>query len=206
MPRPVRLPLARGFSLLEVMVAVIVICVGLLGIAKMQSLALSNTSTSRERAIAALQAAGMASAMHANRDYWNAVPGPSFQVTITSNPTVVSVPLDANLQGFTTDDLTGAAGGSLKACIASAAGTNPLCSAVQLAGFDLARWWAESLQPSLPNPSALITCSQVAGNAAPITCEIQISWSEKAVAMNSQETPQTTGQFETPTYTLYVQP
>ena len=39
-----------GFSLVEVMVALVVICVGLLGIAKMQALALSNTTTSRLRA------------------------------------------------------------------------------------------------------------------------------------------------------------
>ena len=54
----------RGFSLVEVMVAVIVICVGLLGIAKMQALALSNTTTSRLRALAAIEAAGLASAMN----------------------------------------------------------------------------------------------------------------------------------------------
>ena len=37
---------ARGFSLIEVMVALIVIAVGLLGIAKMQSLALMATNCS----------------------------------------------------------------------------------------------------------------------------------------------------------------
>src|SRR5690349_21912373 len=61
---------AAGFSLVEVMVAVVVICVGLLGIAKMQALSLSNTTTSRQRALAAMQAASIASAMHSNREYW----------------------------------------------------------------------------------------------------------------------------------------
>src|SRR5205823_9766606 len=58
---------SRGFSLVEVMVAVIVICVGLLGIAKLQALSLSNTTTSRLRALAAIQVASVAAAMHSNR-------------------------------------------------------------------------------------------------------------------------------------------
>jgi len=40
---------SRGFSLVEVMVAVIVICVGMLGIAKMEALSVSNTTTARLR-------------------------------------------------------------------------------------------------------------------------------------------------------------
>ena len=47
----------RGFSLVEVMVAVVVICTGLLGIAKLQALSLSNTSTARLRSLAAMEAA-----------------------------------------------------------------------------------------------------------------------------------------------------
>jgi len=43
-----------GFSLVEVMVAIVVICVGLLGVAKLQALALSNTTTARLRSLAAL--------------------------------------------------------------------------------------------------------------------------------------------------------
>ena len=57
----------QGFSLVEVMVAVVVICVGLLGIAKMQAMALSNTTMSRQRSLAAIEAASIASAMHSNR-------------------------------------------------------------------------------------------------------------------------------------------
>jgi type IV pilus assembly protein PilV len=188
---------ASGFSLMEVMVAVIIICVGLLGIAKMQSLSLSNTTVSRQRAVAAFEAASMASAIHANRDYWSQVPA-NFQVSITSNPTTVTS-TDATLKG----DIA-----APSACIATAAG-GALCTAPQLAGFDVARWWNNSLSVLLPNPSALIQCSQIAGAAAPISCQIQITWSEKAVAMNAQETAQANVanvQFQTPTYTLYVQP
>jgi type IV pilus assembly protein PilV len=194
---------SRGFSLLEIMVAVVIICVGLLGVAKMQSLALSNTTTSRQRALAALQAAGMASAMHSNRDYWNAVPGNNFTVSITSGaPVTVAVPNDAALQADIVADLA-----ALNACVATTVGVNAACDATQLAAFDLARWWVNSLTPMLPNPATTITCGQPpAGNPGPMACTIQISWSEKAVAMTKQENGQNGGFFETPTYTLYVEP
>src|SRR5579871_1202658 len=61
----------HGFSVLEVMVALIIISVGLLGIAKMQALAIASTTTSRTRSIAALEAASLASAMRADRAYWS---------------------------------------------------------------------------------------------------------------------------------------
>jgi len=203
---------ARGFSLLEVMIAVIIICVGLLGIAKMQSLALSNTNTSRLRALAALQAAGLASAMHSNREYWSNVPGNNYAVTITAGtPPGVSVPNDAVLQAQVIADIATAP--NINDCIATAVGATAACPngtsqlAARLAAFDLARWWVNGLAPMLPNPSATISCAQPpAGNPGPMACTIQIGWSENAVAMNAQENGQAGGFFETPTYTLYVEP
>ena len=65
-------PIARkmtGFSLIEVLVALMVISVGLLGIAKMQALSQSNTQTSGSRAIASILSASLASAMHANKQW-----------------------------------------------------------------------------------------------------------------------------------------
>lgn len=193
---------SRGFSLVEVMVAVVVICVGLLGIAKMQALSLSNTTTSRQRALAALQAASIASAMHSNREYWA---GPSvaagLTVSITGNPGTVTVIGDPVLQAQTAADLT-----NLNACVAAAAGTIAACNFTQLAAFDLARWWVNSLRPMLPNATASINCPLIpAGNPSPISCTVQLQWSERAVAVNAQSAVNA-GQFQTPTYTLYVQP
>ena len=75
-------------------------------------------------------------------------------------------------------------------------------NAQNLAAFDLA-WWLTSLNSLLPNPGATISCSP----AAPAACTIQITWTESAVAMNSQETNAPNAhQFQTPTYTLYVEP
>jgi type IV pilus assembly protein PilV len=197
---------ARGFSLIEVMVALIVICVGLLGIAKMQALSLSNSTTSRMRSLAAIEGASLAAAMHSNRQYWaNTAP-----TTVTVNPGVIAS-TDAALAAAATADLT-----NLTACF-GAPGTTAKCAALPLAALDLARW-STSLNallppPPAPNSMATISCPPVAG--APTSCTIQISWGEKAVAVNQQQTAaatsaqclaSATGCFQVPTYTLYVEP
>ena len=184
---------ARGFSLIEVMVALIVICVGLLGIAKMQALALSNTTTARLRSLAALQAASLAAAMHSNRQYWGTTP----PATITVAQLAIASS-DAALAGQAGTDLANPA-----ACVGNNSGA-VACTAAQLAASDVARWITD-LNTLLPNDTATVLCPPIAA-ATPAACTIQISWTEQAVAMNQQEATVTTGQFETPTYTLYVEP
>jgi type IV pilus assembly protein PilV len=185
---------ARGFSLVEVMVAVVVICVGLLGIAKMQALALANTTTARLRSMAAFEAASLASSMHSNRNYWATTP--PLSVTSTSNsgaaPTIASS--DAGLQTAVGNSI-----GSWPAEPATCVEVS--CTPVDLAGFDFA-WWLASLNGLLPNPSASIACSQI----APAACTIQISWQENAVNNNKSEANNLGSQFSNPTYTLYVEP
>ena len=67
---------ARGFTLLEVMISLIITSIGLLGIAKIHALAYSSTATAGVRSLVALQTAGLASSMHANRGYWAAGAAP----------------------------------------------------------------------------------------------------------------------------------
>ena len=45
----------RGFSLIEVLVALIIIGVGMLGIAKIQALSYASTGTAAQRSIAAIR-------------------------------------------------------------------------------------------------------------------------------------------------------
>jgi type IV pilus assembly protein PilV len=184
------------------MVALVVICVGLLGIAKLQALALSNTGTARLRSLAALEAASLAAAMHSNRQYWANTPPTT--VTVTPNaapapPTIVSS--DAAMGAAATADLGAAFPALPQTCIGNAA-SGAVCPAVNLAAFDVA-WWLTSLNNLLPNPGATINCS----NAAPAACTIQITWTENAVAVNAQQSNAPNAQqFQTPTYTLYVEP
>lgn len=196
---------ARGFSLVEVMVAVVIICVGMLGIAKMQAVSLSSTTTSRQRALAAMQAASIASAMHSNRQYWAgtfvAAANPS--VFISGRPGAV-VSTDAALKAQATTLLANPT--AINLCIAGAAGAAVPCTNTQLAAFDLTRWWVNSINNMLPNAQATITCTPPpAGNPAPVACQVLLTWTERAVAVNAQSQA-AAATFETPSYLLYVEP
>ena len=74
---------AAGFTLLEVMIAMVITAIGLLGIAKIQALAYSRTSSTGIRSLVAIQAAGLAATMHANRNYWSLGSAPD-PITITN--------------------------------------------------------------------------------------------------------------------------
>lgn len=166
---------SRGFSLVEVMVALIVVSVGLLGIAKMQALALSSTGNARLRSLAALEAASLAASMHADRTYWSAGPTTA-PITITGTPA-----------GPTISDATLA---TVRSCTGSG-GTRPTaCTATQMAAEDLQQWAGGGavtggLQTLLPNYQATISCESAA--ATPVTCTISIQWSEHLVNSNTQE-------------------
>ena len=69
-----------------------------------------------------------------------------------------------------------------------------------MAFYDL-QLWAAALQAVLPGYLATITCTTTLN--VPVTCTIQIQWSENAVAGDVQ---QTMAGLNQPTYTLFVQP
>ncbi len=167
----------RGFSLMEVMVALVVCSVGLLGLAKMESLALSSTSVANSRSLAAIEASSMAAAMHANPGYWSAGFAPATTIVSAAN------------------NFSAAA-----SCLNAAAGGAGPCTPSNLAFFDLQQW-ANALAAVLPGYVATITCSTV---GFPVTCTIQIQWTEQAVAANAAQTQ--IGALAAPTYVLYVQP
>ena len=198
---------ARGFSLVEIMVAVVVICVGLLGIAKMQALAVSNTATARMRALAAFEAASLASMMHSNRNYW------ATAQAVANSPMSISIPAGTTGLAGVTFVPSGFAPQSLTACMTGAVAPGPVCGlnladgAQVLAGMDVTRWayYLTGTQAVLPNLTATITCQ---GALQPPSCIIQMQWTETAGAVNTSEIsgPITTegGVFDY--YTLYVAP
>jgi type IV pilus assembly protein PilV len=197
---------AGGFSLVEVMVALVVVAIGLLGLAKMESLALSSTNVSGLRSLAAIEAESLASQMHANRGYW-ATAGVTTAVTVTVAGGALSIS-DPTLS-------------QTAACNLPYASQAPSCTPLVMAGYDLVRWGTNTFignggNPAvLPGGSATITCTPLVTNVSPASCQVAITWLDNAVAVNKQQTGITQGNLTTyqnaaytlkSTYTLYVQP
>jgi type IV pilus assembly protein PilV len=201
----------RGFTLIEVMVALFVTAIGLLGIAKIQALAYASTGTASVRSLVALQAAGLAASMHANRSYWAAGFAP---IPITINGTTITggslntegLPIGLGYFSVSGQGYCEAGSGNTPC-----AGPNP---GEFMAASDL-HTYATALNGMLnnSNPTTTINCPLIAGQ--PMNCVIQVSWNEKAVSISKQSATDTTQcttasatdacQFN-PTYTLYVEP
>lgn len=178
-----------GFSLVEVMVALVVCSIGLLGLAKMESLALASEDVSGTRTIAAMQASSLAAMMHADRGYWG-----------SSSVTASAVVTGGGGSYAVTD------GTLAYSATPSCTGTNP-CTTVQLAANDLYNW-GTGLQSLLPGYQATMACTPAVA-AAPVTCTITINWVENAVAANAQQTnisSITSSASGSPSYTLNVEP
>jgi type IV pilus assembly protein PilV len=181
----------RGFSLVEVLVALLVISIGLLGIAKMQALALSNTNGGRLRALAAIEAASLASTMQADRNYWGNVSSALTVSVSTSSPTS-AITMTSSDSNFPT---------TVPSCLY--AGSYVPCTPIKMAAYDL-NSWATDLQSVLPVSAASITCTALTTTPpAPVSCQIQINWVEQNTLANTTET--TTG-MASPSYTLFVNP
>jgi type IV pilus assembly protein PilV len=172
---------ARGFSLVEIMVAVVVICVGLLGIAKMQALAVSSTTTARLRAMAAFQAASLAAIMHSNRTYW------ATAAAVANSPTTIFIPAGATAATITYTPAAFVQASSSTFCIDTVAQPAPKCpgtaGAAELAGMDITRW-AIAMIGLLPNLTTTINCQ---GAIQPPSCIIQMQWTEQTGTVNSSE-------------------
>jgi len=192
----------RGFSLVEVMVALVVCAIGLLGLAKMESLALSSTGIAGNRSIAAIQASSLASAMHANRAYWAAGLAPAaVTVTVTAGNWVIN---NANLAAAPLY-ATGAYPAAPNGCTTPATLGTP-CSVDQMAANDLQDWSA-ALAQLMPNSLATISCTTATN--VPVSCNIQIQWVENAVGSNESQTQANLTAMinaNSPTYVLFVQP
>jgi type IV pilus assembly protein PilV len=195
---PARRASSRGFSLIEVMIAVLVVSLGLLGVAKLEAVSYSSTTVANKRSLAAFEAASLAAAMHVNRGYWAGTDPAGANITLQSTAFTV-VTGAANLAvslGTVAPAIPGP--GTCASLITP-------CAVTDLAAYDLVNW-AASLNAVLPNETATIAC----GALTPIACTIQINWGESSVATTSAEAVQQAANpnaaFETPTYTLYVQP
>jgi type IV pilus assembly protein PilV len=173
-------PLSRrphGFSLVEVMVALIVMSVGLLGIAKMQAVALSNTAVASTRSMAAIEASSLAASMHANRGYWSST----------------AVPATITLQGAVAPPVA-------PDCVAA------FCTPANLAAFDLQEWTKAAAQVLPPDYVATITCTPL-DTPQNCKIAIQWNEKSVALNTNGKDQAGDTNiALNVPKYELYVEP
>ncbi|OBS09546.1 type IV pilus modification protein PilV [Acidihalobacter prosperus] len=182
----------NGFSLIEALVALLVITIGLLGVAGLQALAVNNTHSASLRSIAAMEASNMAAYMAANASYWAYVAPAGLTVT----------PIGASAT------FTGAGASVLASAMpSSCTGTSSNCSAKGMAAWDL-RNWGIGLGRQLPAAQGHVACYTAVND--PMTCVISVQWREKTLALNAPgasgtavaPAPSTTMQ----TYSLVTQP
>jgi len=198
-PRPRQL---RGFTLIEVLVAILVVALGLLGLSKMQALAISNTQVASVRSLISLQASSMAAAMQSNRVYWAGV----LPANAPVGTAALAPPASFSATGTVVTNGPTASSTNTTFCSSATLPTSAQCSATDLAAADL-QLWANTMNSLFPSYSAKFVCSNTAATStAPVTCSITISWSEKYVALNSTTATGSAAQTATQSFTLYVTP
>lgn len=177
---------AKGFTLLEVLIAILVTSLGLLGFAKMQALAVSSTEVASTRSIIAMQASSLAAIIHGNPDYW-ATGSISFK---SSGTTITQTAGGSGLNGSTI-------------CAAASNPTSPLCTSTELAAYEV-KGWVTGLNNLFPGATTSTDCVMPANG--PTNCIISIVWTEKYVSATKDQASESYATRGKRSYTLYVQP
>ncbi len=176
---------AAGFTLIEVLITLLVVSVGMLGLAKLEAAAVSESKVSRVRSLMSFQAESLASLMRANRAFWATTTSPLPGFTITADgtltpPTAASIPpADASCK---------------------TAPSAP-CSAAVLANLDLTNW-GNAYKAQFPGATASITSTTT---AAPTGYDIKLAWTENRVAI-SRATAGAGAASDAVSMILHVQP
>jgi len=175
----------KGASLIEVLIAILIVAVGVLGLTKMQALTISNTQVSGARALVAMQASSLGALMHSNKGYW--------QVKLGNIANCMAA--SCTLTGSSTSKF----GTPPSSCSSTST-----CLPTAMAAYDINNWMAQMNQ-NIPGYTTIISCD---GNLTmPVTCSIEITWLEKqagggtATASIAAATPAVAQ-----AYYLYVQP
>lgn len=205
--------------MVEVLVALIIIAIGLLGIAKMQALLLADTGIARIRALIALETSSLAASMHADRSYWSTAASwsnvPS-GLTVTINPANTSSPVtasDATLQSAITSALANAGAspsisGSGAPASCEMGGASAPCTPVNMAAYQLTQW-EQAMYNIVGTASTNVLCNTSGPPVNAVTCTITVQWNENTVNANTTEgtAEQTSGNaFFLQQYQLVVNP
>ncbi|MFC5473526.1 type IV pilus modification protein PilV [Paraherbaspirillum soli] len=176
-----------GFSMLEVLVTLVIILLGVLGMAGMQMLAINNTQIARTHSLAAILASSLTAEMQANQPYWSTSTTSGKVSGVSAKDWTNTTLGDSTLNGLSTD---------------CTAGT---CAAAEMAAYDLKAWGA-NVATLLPAGAAQVACN----GATPNVCTVSVSWNEKNVALHNMAAGATvsgalaTGTIQSQSYTTFA--
>ncbi len=157
----------RGFSLVESLVAFLIIVFGIVGVAALQSVAISGTKVAADRSTASIHTSALFSRIRGNDAFWQLIPV-TFDVAIDEAGAITDIgggTEGADLQAENTD------------CAAN------VCTSIQTASYNL-RTWAQNgtslgvtggFADRLSAPSARV---RRIGNDFPVMLEVALTWNE----------------------------
>lgn len=156
---------ARGFTLIELLITLVIVSVGLLGVAKLQAAAVAESGVARTRSLMTFQAETLAAAMRSNKAFWQSSTNYTQSITIAAGGAVSASP--STLVQPTTSDHT--------------CNNTSTCSPANLA-YDDINTWASAFGTTFPAANGTIVCTGSA--TVPETCIITLTWTERSVAIN----------------------
>lgn len=165
----------RGFTLIEVLIALVISAIGLLGIAGIQIYSINSTSGSSSRAMAAIETSNLISIMKANPAYWENVTD-DFGIEVSTD----------NNGDISIEDIDGSADNSgqvLAAQTADCTNTGDCDTPEKITAWQLQQWKV-TLDSRLP--AASVTIKRIKPDEAkrfPIF-SIDLAWQEKGAAQN----------------------
>ena len=176
-----------GFTLIEVLVALLIASVGVLGVATLQTVSMMNLQTARLRSIVALQATSFATAMHANPSFW----------------TFNRAPATFSMVGRVITDSTGALNAAGINCITDSPPAAGQCTAATLAAFDVQNW-ADTMTQLIPGYTANVTCTT--DITQPYRCTLTILWIERYGRSRGTVVADSAATAGQRSFSLYIQP
>ncbi len=165
----------KGFTIIEAMVALVILLFGILGAVAMQSAAISNTKIAADRSVAAIHASSILSKMNSNENFWQTIP--------------VGFDIEVAADGTISDLGPGTDGADLET--AGADCVTDVCSPLETAAHNLKNWVvggtsfgnSAGISDRLATPTARI---RRIGNDFPVMVEVTISWNEKRTTTAAQ--------------------
>lgn len=166
-----------GFSLIEVLIALVILSVGLLGIAAMVAVSMKSKYSSYQRSQASALAYGILDRMRANR-----APAAASMYDVAVGNTVGNALTSQSISGPPSGDCTG---------------TSANCNTSQIAALDLAQWKAELANTLTSGDGSISTASLSQMTQVIIKVQWNDSRADQATGAPSSATALTTFELDT---------